>query len=490
MNPLVVLALIIAFEGDSRHGEVPVDLARGLAGTALGIIVVGACATAVARWTSRRLVADFGHRSRILEWDRRLNALRSVGALAVFALSIHVFGWAEIVRLHFGFERWIAIDELLILAPFFLGEALSLASRWRVAETVRALKEERDLVMPPPMARAAYVNFQFRAQFGVMGGGVILMMTLRDVADRVVPHWLDRPALALAMVVVMSLVVMTLSPLLLRYVWRTAPLPAGALREELTRLSRSLGFRHSNILVWRTGGAVANAAVSGLVPQLRYVLLSDALVEQLEPEELAAVFGHEVGHIRHHHLAYYFFFVIASMLFVALVGSLSQEAILACLDERTAETVEMIFGYAPLDLVLLVPYFLFAFGYLSRTFERQADVYGARAASQAARDLEGGSPIEAKASSRRDPAIDPRGARAFIASLERLAAINGIPLAGWTWRHGSIAARLEFLDTLVFEPELADRFDQKVRRLRWAVALALGAGVGAMLGLGRWLGYA
>ena len=49
---------------------------------------------------------------------------------------------------------------------------------------------------------------------------------------------------------------------------------------------------------------MANAAVIGLLPGWRYVLLSDRLIETMTDAEIEAVFAHELGHIVHNHMAW------------------------------------------------------------------------------------------------------------------------------------------------------------------------------------------
>ena len=56
-----------------------------------------------------------------------------------------------------------------------------------------------------------------------------------------------------------------------------------------------------------------NACVTGILPGFRYVLLTDALIESLTPEEATAVFGHEIGHLAHRHLLYFAFFFLGSL---------------------------------------------------------------------------------------------------------------------------------------------------------------------------------
>src|SRR5205823_14715197 len=90
-------------------------------------------------------------------------------------------------------------------------------------------------------------------------------------------------------------------------------------RARLDAICNRAGVRCRDVLLWRTHHSVGNAAVMGLLPRFRYVLLSDLLVESLPDEQISAVFAHEVGHIRHRHMVWYvLFFIGLSFGFVGL----------------------------------------------------------------------------------------------------------------------------------------------------------------------------
>src|SRR5262249_44676299 len=128
----------------------------------------------------------------------------------------------------------------------------------------------------------------------------------------------------------------------------------------------------SNILLWNTNGAVANAMVAGIIPQVRYVVLTDRLINDLTPDEVEAVFGHEVGHVKHHHMAFYLTFILIS------IGMLSGIATLLRLDEWFKSNEDM----AILPMIgILGGYIFVVFGFLSRRCERQADIFGCRTMS-------------------------------------------------------------------------------------------------------------
>ena len=59
--------------------------------------------------------------------------------------------------------------------------------------------------------------------------------------------------------------------------------------------------------------------VVGVLPFIRSVMLTDRLMEELLPDEVEAVFGHEIGHIKHHHMLYYLTFLMTSMTVLGMV---------------------------------------------------------------------------------------------------------------------------------------------------------------------------
>ncbi|MEM7519127.1 MAG: hypothetical protein AAF368_19650, partial [Planctomycetota bacterium] len=69
-------------------------------------------------------------------------------------------------------------------------------------------------------------------------------------------------------------------PLLLRHSWRTESVPEGLVRDVFQAVARRANFRCNDLLLWRTGGTMANAAIVGFGSHGRVVLVSDAPTEQ------------------------------------------------------------------------------------------------------------------------------------------------------------------------------------------------------------------
>ncbi|SMC25192.1 Tetratricopeptide repeat-containing protein [Desulfacinum hydrothermale DSM 13146] len=173
------------------------------------------------------------------------------------------------------------------------------------------------------------------------------------------------------------------SPYLVVRFWGCEPLPPSSVRLELEAFCRQRGFRLGDFLLWPLyGGDHLTAAVLGVLPKLRYILITRGLLDLLTVEELKAVVSHEMGHVKRLHAFFYLTLFIA----YAVVSSSFQDIILLLLLKH-----KTILAWAtspePLDhslfamtyslpiLTLLVLYFRYLFGYFMRNCERQADLY-------------------------------------------------------------------------------------------------------------------
>jgi STE24 endopeptidase len=128
-------------------------------------------------------------------------------------------------------------------------------------------------------------------------------------------------------------------------------------------------------------------------------------------------------------------------------------------------------------LIALGLYFWFVFGYLSRRFERQADVYGSKVVSCDLADCPPHTDLDnelaREPATRRQPTLCPVGIRIFADALINVARFNGLDRKYRSWRHGSIANRIAFLEGLERHPEREDHFQRGVCRLRLGLGLIL-----------------
>ena len=253
------------------------------------------------------------------------------------------------------------------------------------------------------------------------------------------------------------------APEILRRVLQTQPLPDSPLRRRLEEMCRRAGLRYRDILLWRTGNNMGNAAVMGVVPQVRYILLSDLLLESMTDQQIEAVFAHEAGHVVHRHIAWYGVFVvivIASQLLFAKLADVFDVRLLFL----------PVWLRDPIILALAVAAFFLLFGILSRWFERQADVYAARTMEL---ELQ---PVGAITRSS-DSAVGLHGANLFASALHRVAVVNNISVSARNFSHGSIQERVNYLRRLSVQPSQTLAFDRFMRTLYLILGGALVASI-------------
>ena len=480
MPLFLLLALFLAFGADSVTGPVavPPGAVERRVGEVAGLVALvgmlaGSVSLAVVVRSRRATLQTGASVRRIYRVGSRLVSAAILGAYAWMILGL---SWSEIVRTVWGFRSAILVDEVLILAPFL---ALQLVAWWGLAPGDRAVRIVSHPMGYRPVSIVWSIVTRARQSLGMVLPAVFLFALGQDVARVVWPARVADSDFQLAMMAVLGGSVLILSPAFVRLSWPTHSLASGPLRDRLERVAARFGFRCTDILVWDTDGAVVNAGVTGATAWYRYVLLTDALIEGLNDHEIAAVFGHEVGHARHRHLAFFGLFFVGSVGVVTLLGASIGESTLRAVLPLNLSPSWLAAAQGGAVLAAALVYFGIVFGHLSRRFERQADVFGARAVScdqpscPPHPDPYAHQSPAALARLDRSAPLCPVGLRTFINALRAVAALNGIDPAARSWRHGSIARRVAFLEKLENHPEAERRFQSGVNRLRVALAVLL-----------------
>ena len=169
-------------------------------------------------------------------------------------------------------------------------------------------------------SRSAYLLLHLRHNLLLLAPPLLVMVgqdTLHQfVGDGDEPDQV--PLLYVALLAGLLVVTTLLLPYLLRLILGLRPLPPGPVRDHLTATAHRLKFRFTDILVWNTRDTQANALVSGMSSFLRYIVLTDRLLNELTIDEIEAVFGHEVGHNNPHPMPFYTLLLVLS---VAILGA-------------------------------------------------------------------------------------------------------------------------------------------------------------------------
>jgi STE24 endopeptidase len=176
------------------------------------------------------------------------------------------------------------------------------------------------------------------------------------------------PAVLLALQALGLVVIIGAVPLLAVRLMPTRPLEE-PLRRRLDALLTRAGVRIREIRMLDTREQkVANALVIGPVPSLRYVLVTDYLLERLNQDEVEAIVAHEMGHAKQHHLLIK---LGAVLLLAAILGA------------ALAVGGHLLQGVSRGALLLAIPVLLLLGlvliqGGLGLVLERKADEYAAR----------------------------------------------------------------------------------------------------------------
>jgi STE24 endopeptidase len=393
---------------------------------------------------------------------------------AVHAGLLLATDWRKLVASTPVVGHWIVIPDLIAIAPFIFTVFLMWIACYPADRAVRQIALELHLLQGRPVrpvwSLGQFLSYSFRHQVAFILIPMIVMLAVSDLAlryeDRLgalirLPHAAD------LLIGVAAILVAVVAPELLRHVWATERLPDGPLRDRLLAMARTLGVRCREILVWRSGGMIVNAAVMGVVPPLRYVLITDAMLEQLDDTKIEAVFGHEVGHVRHHHIPFY-------LLFALISGCLL--TVFAVRTHGLSRTDPILYQalLAAAGTLLLVKWGVL-FGWVSRRFERQADTFGVRALALAglpcAQPCELHSGGENGGGARlRDP-LCRTGAAIFGDALHEVAVLNGIQADARSWRHSSISSRARFVQRLAASPKLYRTFQSRVTLIQGVITL-------------------
>jgi STE24 endopeptidase len=411
---------------------------------------------------------------------------------AWFAFGLFGLQWHQIVENQLPFLRsWESALLLVGISPALLAW---MGLWWSQYPADRALREQNlliqlnaDLPIQSPPGFASYFAANLRLQLLFTVVPILLIIFLSDVASlaaRPLLHHVPSEAQQAVINIISAAAVFIFAPQILRYVLDTQTLPDSPLRRRLHAMCQRFGLRYRDILLWRTQNNMGNAAVVGIVPGLRYILLSDLLLETMSDDQIEAVFAHELGHIVHRHMIWYVVFFIGMILALAGPGDALGRAITQWIPTPDGNlTPSMMMQLTPLLLLGLgIAAFLIVFGFLSRRFERQADVFAARTMEQALAAeplrvaMESPHPRpspEDRPSAPRNASspVGPRGAAVFASALERVAVINNIPIAARSWCHGSIARRMNYLLHLARDPQRTGHFDRTMVRL-YALLLA------------------
>ena len=446
MNLFVTITFAICF-GIAAYWP-PVKIENSTQWLSLIIFVTFlAPATAVLQ---TRWVADSLTKSRS-SWDLqnkilgRLSRFHSVVWAATGILIFACLGWPSIVAVSWKLTNVPILYELVLISPLLLSLIGSWFAFFDIQQFYGRTTKRWSLNW---QQRWEFVSMRIRVHLITMLVPLLLLLTgLRYwhvLQQFTVPQIVIGTALA-------GIWISAIMPLLFLLMWETRPIPDSKLLERLREVCRSSGVSVSRIRVWKTGNQIANAAVTGLLPGFRIVLLTDALIKYFSPDEVAAIVRHEAGHIKLLHLPLKIFFITLPMVTlildqtqsIGIHGAIESAAGPSGIFSVSAEVISQ-----GLISLTFLGYLFFVLRWLNHRLEHEADLFAAMELSQTA---------------------DGNANEHTRCALEKLAAITPQHRKRSTFLHPAIEDRIALLSSVADDREIAQRFQTSFRRRNWMI---------------------
>jgi Zn-dependent protease with chaperone function len=281
-------------------------------------------------------------------------------------------------------------------------------------------------------------------------------------------RFLSTPEGEIVYFMVFLVIVAIMGPLLIQKFWGCRPLEQGVHRTRIENLCRSVNLGYRNILHWPIfEGRIITAGVMGLVKRFRYILVTRALLNLLDPHEVDAVIAHEIGHVKKRHLLFYLFFFVGYMIisfsFLDLIvyAMIYFDPLVKAFNRMGFNPVTVTsFIFSLVIIATFLIYFRYIFGFFMRNFERQADAYVYTMFDTAT---------------------------SLISTLKKISITGRQSPDKPNWHHFSITERIEFLRKCEVDRTHVGRQDSKIRKSMggYLVGLVLIGAIGYQLNYGE-----
>lgn len=404
--------------------------------------------------------------------DHRFNAVlhrQSIMAIVLFAINIYGLNLPSYVVKIPSFQHLPTIQALVFIALFIF----YLSIVWYLANDLNRVLYGIDI------SGREYVVSNISFSVPILLPWLFLSGIL-DIIDilpfSALKNFLKTPQGEIIYFLFFLFFVAVLGPAMIQKFWRCRPLEFGVSRLRIENLCQRAGVEYANILYWPIfGGRMITAGVMGLVKRFRYILVTDALLQYLNPAEIDAVIAHEIGHVKKKHLYFYLFFFAGYILLSYAVFDLFiyfiiyTEPVFRFVGEITGpingaaginQATLISIGISLLSIFSFLFYFRYIFGYFMRNFERQADTFVYTLFNSAA---------------------------PLISTFEKIVLSSGQPADKPNWHHFSIAERVDYLRKCEADREWIARHDRKIRKSMaiYAVGILIIGIIGYQINMGE-----
>jgi STE24 endopeptidase len=253
--------------------------------------------------------------------------------------------------------------------------------------------------------------------------------------------WLGDAAL-LILTGIFLILNMIFLPKLIKKFWECRPLQDSPLKTKLEIICKRADFKHGGLLTWPVMNPSLTAAILGVNSKFRYVVFTPSLLNEFPDEEIEAILAHEIGHSKHKHLIIYPFILLGMVVLFGLFSYLLSDSLIefflqayTLYPSRIWETLFPLVMVLSFGLIGWI-YYRLVFGYFSRLFERQADLYVYNVGMSAL---------------------------PMIAALDHLGTATGNTHHHPSWHHHSIKERIDFLKYVESHPEAIMAHNRKIK---------------------------
>jgi len=389
----------------------------------------------------RRITDDRARQIRQLQNSRRYTLLFGIMVLAGFVFEVYYLRLPVLVNRAFAFLTFENSRTFIGIIPLIVAILLTRLAIFELDRQVRNTSWTRKEFLALNLKLMIFPLSPFIIYLFI---GDVVNHSPISVRIFFIAHSYIYWVIMLAIIVIMYIK----APSFVRRIWVTRSLPAGEIRNRIRLLAERENIKYRDVLVWSTaGGKIANAGMAGLLPGSRYIFLTDALLGNFTVDEMETIVAHEFGHIRYRHTLAYLVLSFGYLTFYVLL----YVRLLPIIEKLHLGTTSIAFLGAATTLLAFYVYFIFIFRYLSRRFERQADLYAVESTGK--------------------PEV-------FKSALMRLAAINYIPRrAPWLIElvrtHPSVSRRLGFVDRIAQGDPDAIKYRQPLLGFGRVIALVL-----------------
>ncbi len=408
----------------------------------LGMVILGWLAfVAYCRWGVRRLLKRAGdderNNGRLVGEYQGLIFRTSVLAILFFSVDIHILSLKAWLRAIPGLEVFSVLEGVLGISIFFL----YLFTIWYVSHSAY------EVIFQDKIPRRSFVLSHFRLNMPILFPWLLLtfFFDLLGLTPWGGPESIVNSPIGLFVFFAVFLtILMVFLPELVRYWWGCRPFASSERIRDLKEFLHEKGLQYRDILRWPIfEGRLMTAAIMGIIPRYRYILVTDKLMGILSQEELKAVAAHEMGHAKHRHMLYYIVFILGYMilsygLYDIFLYFFAAQPYIIELAGRAEDSSTSLFQFLislPILLSIFV-YFRYVIGFFMRNFERQADLHSA---------------------------LTMDTPRPVISSLEKIALLSGRSRALPSWHHFSIKERVDYLWRFSREPGLVKRHNRFIQ---------------------------